>query len=862
MIIRGTASVNGIANPLYIIDGVSLSENDFKNLSEDEIADLVIFKDKQEIAIYGIRGANGVVLITTKKGIETLQQVKARKNFNETAFFYPQLRTDKNGKFSFSFTTPEALTEWKLRMMAHNKNAASGYYENTFFTQKDLMIVPNMPRFLREKDTIVLIAKVTNLTNDVKTGNALLQLFDAATMQPADVVMMNTANLKPFTIPAKGNTTVSWKITIPKGMQGVQYKVLAKAGDFTDGEENILPVLTNSIMVTESIPLWVKPNSTKEYTYKAFEKSLSNPAITQIGMTLEYTSNPAWLAIKSLPYLMEFEHECAEQVFSRYYANSIAAHILNSSPKIAEVFAAWRKADKPLSKFEQNEELKSIVMAETPWILDNQSDEEIKNRLAVLFDLEKMKVSLESNFTKLQNKQASSGGFPWFEGGKESYYITRHIAAGFGHLNKLGINAANKKEIDALTLKAVKFMDSEFLKDYEYRKTYSKEYTTEMLYDGMHYLYARSFYTEQYPIAENQKKIIDEYLASVSKSTAYFKYKWLDYTLYQKGMLALALNRYGYKDMAKKILNHLKETSSTNEEWGMYWIENKAGWYWYQAPVETQALLIEAFTEVNNDIASADAMKVWLLKNKQNKNWPTTKATTEAVYSLLMQGSDWLSVKDNTVFKLGDKEAFDEKLSSNEKEAGTGYIKLQWKADEIKEGMGTLQIENKSAVPGFGGYYWQRSYEEADKDYTPQQEPLSINKELFIKSNTADGSLLTPVSQNKPFKIGDLVTVRLTVNAKEDMEYLHLKDMRASAFEPIDVLSQRKYQSGISYYQSTRDVATNFFFDSMKKGIYIFEYDVRVNNAGEFSNGIATIQSMYAPEFKGNSNAVRIHVEQ
>lgn len=861
VVLRGVGSINGTAQPLYVIDGVPLSENDFKNLSEDEIADLSIIKDNEQTAAYGARGANGVVIITTKQGMESLQQVKARKNFNETAFFYPQIHTDKKGRFSFSFTTPEALTEWKLRMLAHNKNAASGYYENTFITQKDLMIVPNMPRFLREMDTIVLIAKVTNLTNEVKTGNTLLQLFDASTMQPADAQMMNSNNLKPFTIPAKGNTTVSWKITVPKGMQGVQYKVLAKAGDFTDGEENILPVLTNSIMVTESIPLWVKPNSINTYAFDKFEESLSKPSITQLGMTLEYTSNPAWLALQSLPYLMEFEHECAEQVFSRYYANSIASHILNSSPKIAEVFAAWRKADKPLSKFEQNEELKSIIMAETPWVLDNQSDEEIKNRLALLFDFDKLKVSLEANFTKLENKQASSGGFPWFDGGKESYYITRHIAAGFGHLNKLGIKPENKNAVDIITRKAVLFMDYEFLNDYESRKTSDKKYTVEIPFDGLHYLYARSFYAEQYPMPENLKKITDDYINSINKSTAYTKYKWLEYSLYQKGMLALVLNRYGYKDMAKKILNHLKETSSTNGDWGMYWIENKAGWHWHQAPVETQALLIEAFIEVDNDIAAADAMKVWLLKNKQNKNWPTTKATTEAVYALLMQGSDWLSVKDNTVFSLGDKKNFDAKLASNEKEAGTGYIKLQWKADEIKTGMGTLHVENKSAVPGYGGLYWQRNYEEADKDYVPQEGILTVTKELYSKVNTADGPLLKPVSKSSLLKTGDLVTVRLIINTKEDMEYLHLKDMRASAFEPVDVISKRKYIGGTNYYQSTKDAATNFFFDSLNKGLYIIEYDVRVNNAGDFSNGIATIQSMYAPEFKGNSKATRINIE-
>lgn len=871
--IRGAASIENTtvriqgagdsASPLYIIDGTPLSETDYKDLAEEEIADLVILKGDKS-AIYGPRAKNGVVIITTKKGVESLQQVKARKNFNETAFFYPQLKTDKKGRFSFSFTTPEALTEWKLRLFTHSKKAASGYYEKLFFTQKDLMIVPNMPRFLREKDTITLIAKVTNLTAEVKAGNALLQLFDAVTMKPVDAEMLNVQNIKPFTIPAKGNTTVSWNITIPKGLQGVQYKVLAKAGDFTDGEENILPVLTNSIMVTESIPLWVKPNSTKSYSFKDFEESLSNKKISQIGMTLEYTSNPSWFALQSLPYLMEYEHECSEQVFSRYYANTIATHVLNSNPKIAEVFAAWRKADKPLSKFEQNQELKSIMLAETPWVFENQSSEEIKNRLALLFDLDKMKTSLDANFTKLKNKQLPSGGFPWFDGGKESSYITRYIAAGFGHLKKMGITLSDKKAVDELTGKAIQYMDAEFLREHNDRISYSKNkntYSYDLPYNGMHYLYARSFYLEQHPMSDSIKKITNGYIRSMNASTAYFKMKWLGYSLYEKGTTALIMNRYGYKDMAKKVLNHLKESSSTNEEWGMYWIDNKVGWRWYQAPVETQVLLIEAFTEIDNDIASADAMKIWILKNKQNKNWPTTKSTAEAVYALLLKGTDWLSVKDNTLFKLGSKKTVDNKIAENEKEAGTGYIKLQWRPDEIKTGMGSLTIENKSAVPGFGGLYWQRSYDEADKDYTPTEGILSITKELYNKVNTIQGEVLQAITKEKPLKIGDLVTVRLIISAKEDMEYLHLKDMRASAFEPVDVFSGQKYNKGARYYQSTRDAATHFFFDTLSKGVYVIEYDVRVNNPGDFSNGIATIQSMYAPEFTGNSKSMRIHIE-
>lgn len=858
VILRGASTLNGNSSPLYIIDGVPLSENDFKNLNNDEIADLVILKDKDQIAAYGPRGANGVVLITTKKGIEGLQQVKARKNFNETAFFYPQLTTDKKGNLSFSFTTPEALTQWKLRLFAHNKNAAAGYSENTFFTQKDLMIIPNMPRFLREKDTITLIAKISNLTPEIKTGNAILQLFDAITMKPADAQMLNTQDIKSFTIPSKGNSTVSWTIAVPKGMQAVQYKVIAKAGDFTDGEENILPVLTNSILVTESIPLWVKPNTHKEYTFENLKQNVSTTLLHQ-GITLEYTSNPVWLALQSLPYLMEYEHECAEQVFSRYYANAIADHVLESNPKIAEVFSAWHKEGKPLSKLEQNKELKSLLMAESPWLMDAQSDEEKKNRIALLFDLDRMEGELQTNFKKIEKKQSPSGGFSWFEGGNDNEYITRHIIAGFGHLQKLGINSNDNKNSEHLIKKGIQFIDSKFLEQHKKRMLNAgknREERMELSNDQLHYLYARSFFNTKYPLADSIQKTIKKHIETVIDNKA-----WLNYSLYEKGMAALVLHRLNETATAKKILVNLKETSANNEEWGMYWIENKSGWHWYQSPIETQALLIEAFTEIGNDVQSADAMKVWLLKNKQNKNWPTTKATTEAVYALLMQGTQWLSIKDNTVIKLGDTNVLNKKLLENEKEAGTGYIKLEWKPEEVNTNMATLQIENKTNVPGFGGFYWQY-FEELDKIKPSQKSIMNVQKELYIRTNTTKGIDLVSITKENPLKIGDIVTIRLIITTSEDLEYVHLKDMRASAFEPFDVLSGYKRTSGISYYQSTRDAATHFFFDSIERGTYVLEYDIKVNNAGEFSNGITTIQSMYAPEFSAHSKSIQVKVKQ
>ncbi|OYQ35704.1 hypothetical protein CHU92_10540 [Flavobacterium cyanobacteriorum] len=853
IILRGAGSAGSNPAPLLIVDGIPVSEDDFRQINPNDFAAITVVNDAS--AIYGNRGANGVVIMKTKqaeKKLQALQQVAARKNLSETAFFYPQLHTDHKGRIKFTFTTPEALTEWKLRLLAHNKKAESGYFENTFQTQKDVMVVPNMPRFLRERDTIIISAKIINLTNQAKAGHTMLQLFDPANMKPIDAEMLNTTPMRPFSIDAKQNTVIHWKIAVPTGMQGVQYKVVAKSGDYTDGEENILPVLTNRMLVTESLPIWVKPNTTRQYTFDNFKNNTS-PTLVHHGITLEYTSNPAWAALQSLPYLMEYEHDCSEQVFSRYYANAIAAHIINSNPKITGVFEQWHKQGKP-SKLEINEELKSILLEETPWVLDNQSEEEQKNRLAFLFSLDQMRYAAKATLAKLKDRQSGSGGFPWFSGGDDNYYIMRHIIAGLGHLDKLGIQHADKSSIDYLVTDAIKYLDGQFMA-VQGRNLNDKPHIP--LYDSynmLHYLYARSFYLEKYPLKDKTKPAAEAYIASL-------KHNWLKLSLYEKGMAALILNRFGETATAGKILVSLKETSAINEEYGMYWIENKAGWWWYRAPIETQALLIEAFTEINNDVASADAMKVWLLKNKQNKNWPTTKATTEAVYALLMKGSDWLSVKDNTVLKLGTTHNIPDKMAQAGKEAKAGYIKLHWNDTEVTKDMATLMVENKSAVPGYGGFYWQY-FEDLDRIKPAQQSIMDVSKTLFVKKNTGSREELVRLKENETLKIGTLVTIRLIITIKEDVEYVHLKDLRAAAFEPVDVISKYEYNGGLGFYRSTRDAATHFFFDRISRGTYVLEYEVRVNNAGEFSNGITTIQSMYAPEFSGHTAGIRIKTEQ
>lgn len=844
--IRGQSSWNGSGQELILVDGV---ERSIADIDMNDVENISVLKDASATAIYGSRGANGVIIITTKKGLKALTQVKVRTNLQETAFFFPQLKTDETGNISFSFTTPEALTQWKLQLLAHTKTLENATKTLTTVTQKELMVIPNTPRFLREGDSITISTKIANITENQLSGQALLVLTDAISGKEIDAQLGNSEKNKAFTVDAKGNTQVSWKLSIPYDVQAVHYKVIAKSGEFSDGEQNALPVLSNRMLVTETLPMWIKSNETKTFTLDKLKTNTST-TLKHHKLTLEMTSNPAWYAVQALPYLMEYPYECNEQTFSRYYANALASHIANSNPRIQAVFNQWKSQDALIGNLEKNEELKSILIQETPWLRDAQSETEQKKRIALLFDLNKMNNELQSAIRKLENNQMSSGGWAWFNGGQENRYITQHIITGFGHLRQLNVNAEENSE---MIENAITYLDTQFIKEYkDIRKYNAKVDLTKdhLSYTQLHYLYMRSFFPE-IKKSKEVETIIDYYQTQIETY-------WLSRSLYSKGLMALISHRNNDSKTANKILKSLKETSITHDELGMYWKANTNSWHWHQAPIETHALLIEAFSEIENNTDTINNLKIWLLKNKQTNQWKTTKATTEAIYALLLQGSDWLSVSDMVDVVLGGKQIEPSKLENVKVEAGTGYFKTSWDALEIKPEMGEIKLTKKGDGIAWGSLYWQY-FEDLDK-ITSAETPLKLKKKLFLKKNTDTGEEISEITSETDLKVGDLVRVRIELRSDSAMEFLHMKDMRASGLEPVNVISKYKWQDGLGYYESTKDASTNFFFDYLPKGVYVFEYDLRVNNTGNMSNGITTIQSMYAPEFSSHSEGLRISV--
>ena len=813
------------------------------------------------------------------------QLAKVRSDLEETVFFMPDLMTDEEGNIILRFKMREALTRWKLLGFAHTLNLESGILRQEVVTQKDLMVLPNPPRFFRERDEIEFTAKVVNLTDKTLRGNGELQLLNPLNTMPVYKWLDNPQFNVNFTVEPGQSARLAWRFKVPdvNEVSVIEHTVVAAAGDFQDAERAAAPVLSNRMLVTETLPLPVKGEQTRTFVLQSLADNASS-TLANHRFTLEFTSNPAWYAVQALPYLMEYPYECTEQIFARYYANSLATSVANSHPKVKAVFDKWKDTPAMESNLSKNQELKSALLQETPWVLQALSEEEQKRNIGLLFDLNRMGKEQAAALKQIRDRQLPGGGFSWFPGERDNWYITQYIVEGLAHLHKLGVAGITEDPQTWNMVKpAVSYLDQQMVDWYtDLQKwagkdpdLWSKDHLSPLV---IHYLYTRSFFLEDQSAQVNtgghisgkkspiyiplDGKIEEVYAYCIGQAEKY----WLQKGIYQEGMLALALHRSGKEAPSQSIMRSLKERALTHDELGMYWKFNR-GYFWYEHPIETQALLIEAFDEVARDPASVEAMKIWLLKNKQTNHWKTTKATASAVYALLRSGDNWLLAEEPVKITLGvnpsKKTAIWNKVigqAQNNAEAGTGYFKVSFEGEQVDPEMGTVTLQNPNKSIAWGGLYWQY-FEDLDKIKGFEETPLTLERQLFVTELTDTGEKIRPLTKGEALHPGDKVVVRIELRVDRPMEYVHLKDMRASGFEPIQVLSQYKWQGGLGYYESPRDASTNFFISYLPQGTHVFEYPLRVVHNGDFSTGITTLQCMYAPEFSSHSEGDRVIVK-
>jgi hypothetical protein len=651
------------------------------------------------------------------------------------------------------------------------------------------------------------------------------------------------------------------------------FKVVAvtKNNDFSDGEENTLPVLTNKIFLTESLPIYLKSN---EYQKTIDLKPLFAPSPLGEGVggevTIEYTANPIWTVVQSLPYLMEYPHECAEQTFNRFFANTMASSIINKNENMKKVINKWKENPSNIkSKLQDNEELKSLLLNETPWVLDAESETEQQIRLALLLDLDKMQSNINSAIDKLKAKQLASGGFGWFDGGRENEYITQYILTGIGKLLKLhSLEKQQESELLSIADKALPYLDMIKARDFSrYKKSHKDLSKLELYNTDFHYWYMRSFFGSR-----SEKTFPkDFFLYSTNK----VEKDWNKESIYSQGMIAITLHRlFSVSPNSKKIKNTpltilkslLENAVEDTAKGTMHWKQNDYCYYWYQNNFETHTLLIEAFAEVLNDNISINKMKTWLILNKQTNHWNSTIATSGACYALLNYGTNWTLSNTNISVKIADKtfqtkhengdyfkNTLDNATTNSISASKSPYIDINKNND--------ANVDVLIPTPSYGAIYYQYFADVNDFTGSTKNAPLTLVKKLFIEKNNGTKKVLEPVNENDELSVGDKLIVRIELRSDRPMEFLHLKDMRSASTEPVNVLSQYKWQDGLGYYESTKDASTNFFIDNIQKGTYVFDYPLYITHSGTFSVGLASIQCMYAPEFISHSNGIKIRVK-
>lgn len=785
---------------------------------------------------------------------QRLDVIVARRNLAETAFFFPHLVSNTNGQVRITFTVPEALTEWRFLGFAHDSALRAGRLEDSAVTAKELMVQPNPPRFLREGDILEFSVKVLNQSDTRQQGTVRLSLADAWSGDSADAKLGNTTPDRAFDLPPKQSGSFAWQLRIPDGLTSLSYKAVASAAKLSDGEEAMLPVLTRRVVVTESLPLPVRGPVTRKFEFKKLAESGRSATLQHQSLTVQMVSNPAWYAVMALPYLIEFPYECSEQVFNRYYANALARFIARSNPKVRRVFDLWKNTPALDSPLEKNRDLKNITLEESPWLRQAQSESQARRNVGIMFDENRLDSELARALDTLSQAQLADGAWSWFPGGRPNDYITLYIATGFGRLRQLGVDPNIQPALRALARldNWISLIHQDILR----HETANENHLSPTI---ALYLYGRSFFLKERPIAPATRPAIDFFLAQAAAH-------WPDLSERQsQAHLALALNRFGDAATAKAIVRSLKERSVTDGELGRFWRDAELSWWWYRAPTETQALMIEAFAEVTKDTEAVEECKLWLLKQKQTQDWRTTKATADAVYALLLRGRDLLADDRLVEVSLGDLNLTPAAQAHTDQgtgvaanvEPGTGFYERRFVGSEVRSEMSRVAVRKDGEGIAWGSVHWQY-FEDMAKVAPYAGTPLRLKKSLFTKVSTSGGRVLQPVSG--PLSVGDELVIRIELRTDRDMEYVHLKDQRGSGTEPLNVLSGYRFQDGLAYYESTRDTASHFFIDYLPKGTYVFEYSTRVQHRGEYQSGVALIECLYAPEFNSHSESLLLKV--
>ena len=629
-------------------------------------------------------------------------------------------------------------------------------------------------------------------------------------------------------------------------------RIVADGGTFSDGEQRYVPVLTDKEWITESIPMTVVGEETKTYSLEGLFNKGSKTA-TDRKLTVEFTGNPAWYAVQALPSLSNPTNEDAISWVSAYYANNVASYIVNANPRIKAVFDAWRAQggtkETLWSNLQKNQELKNILLEESPWLTEATNEAEQKQRIALLFDLNRQQSENAVAINKLQSLQLADGAWTWYKGMSGSRYITQYVVEALGRMQVL---TGKPLEGEALVMydKAFAYLNDEALKEYKLMQEAERKGDKDWLPSELtvHYLYI-CMLTDAKLSAANRRAnayFIDKLANSVGLQT-----------IYGKALSAIILEKAGKTVAARDFMASLQEYAVETKDMGMYYDTKKAVYSYSAYRIPTQVAVIEAMELVSKNMKAVEQLKIWLLMQKRTQAWDSPMATVDAIYALLNRGTSLLDNQGDVRIVLGNK-VLETATSAKTTAPGLGYVKETLTGKEITPNMKKITVEKKDAGVAWGAVYAQ--YLENMDKVTQQGGPLSVDKKLYIEKMADGRAQLVPLVDTSVLQTGDKVVVRLVIRTDRDMDFVQLKDERAACLEPLTTLSGYRWQNGIGYYLAVKDASSEFFIESLRKGTYTLDSTYYVSRDGEYATGIATIQSAYAPEYSAHTGSNRIKV--
>ena len=794
-------------------------------MNQEAVTDMVLQEEMVETS------AQEKVEMGSSEELAETGDIQIRENFAETAFFYPQLRTNEKGEVSISFVLPESLTRWKFMGLAHTRNVDYGKIEATATASKEFMLQPNMPRFVRVGDKANIAASLMNLSDKGVKGTVRMELFNPETEK------VFYSQKQKFDVKGGETGHVNFTFEVGDKYAVMACRMVADGDTFSDGEQRYIPVLTDKQWVTETVPLNVNGEGAHIFSLENLFNKHSKTASEQ-RLTVEFTAHPAWYAVQALPVVANPQNEDALSWATAYYAHSLAACIVKENPRIKQVFDSWKAQggtkETFMSNLQKNQELKNILLAETPWLTEATNEAEQKQRIATLFDLNTMNSQLAVSVEKLGELQNADGAWSWYKGMQGSRYVTTQVMEMLVRLNALTHQDADSR-MQPMIQKGFEYLGKQAAEEYKSMKEAEKKGAVGLRPSEqvLRYLYI-CVLDGKAPVDKKVNQYFIDKLSGEGK----------ELTIYGKALGAIILQQAGKVAEAKLFMQSLMEYSVVTDEMGRYFDTPKARYSWFSYKIPTEVAAMEAIQRITKDTKAIDEMKRWLLKQKQTQTWETLIATADAVYALMATGaSDLLANTGGVEITLGKE------MIRTPVDDAIGYIKKTVIGDVMN--IKKVRVDKEGTGMGWGAVYAQ--YLESMDQIGEQGNGLSVSRQLY-KGDEA-------LNESAPLKVGDKITVRLTVKADRDMDFVQIKDDRAACMEPLQAVSGFRWSNGLGYYQATKDASTQFFIDQMRKGTYVIEYQVYVNRTGEYQTGIATVQSAYAPEFGGHTGGYRVMVE-